>query len=359
MELGKMTKNDVWSSLEKKVKNKPQRKIMAEIRYSRVCYRFLQRQSADKKIPSVIRAALLEYLDCFWAWCKGLNLDQFKNDYIDRPIDGKRISGEDLGFWIQNENIHCQTGMVRGKESAIYLWHTEEEPPDESFVTKPLLVDFLIKGVLRTSYIHPLNMPATGFGWQKNFFHVMNSYYVYDFLKDGGSLAHCCCWVLWRLGLEVDSKEIIRALFPFTDGCVIYTVKEYEGTVIGQRYSFGIRHLYEDILPEKASSYFFQATLVRDAPALVPYEYVTKKSFNKYINRYKRNDIFLKRLEKNGGIDDVSLAKLMKNRWGGSFSYCNEDVKMHFISKFMPGKHTFIYDAGPALDRNNYITISI
>lgn len=341
--LGKMMRSQTIISLRKKMIRIQSSKYERDLLYADKCRKYLEDKINRRQFSEKMRETLKEYLLCFKYWCSGVGIE------------------EKIGFWLQNENICCQTGMVRTDQNSIIAWHTEEEDPNQSYIEKPLIVNFQVKKQPKlTSFIHPFYLPGTGFGWQKNFFHAVNSFYLEYDNKKGGSLASIFSWMIWRLGPDANFKDIFKLLAPFIDGYSILYVKKNKGKIEGGIVEFGAHKCNIKKLPENLNEYLFLATVIDPKSSLIDYQSMTKRSKKKYNNRIKRTKILLSRLfrrEKKIIIEDI--LQMLTSRWGNNFSYSNKDVKAHVVAEINNKTLKIFAGSGPVLENDSHEVIKL
>ncbi len=331
--LGERMRNHTKEGLRQKLATIRKSKLHKELLFAQKCRLHLENRESEKVVGKNMKMLLGEYLRCFKAWCKGAGID------------------EEVGFWLQNENICCQTGMLRAENGSIIAWHTEEEDPAQSYILKPFMANFYIKNQSPlTSFIHPFYLPGTGFSWQKDFFLAVNSFYLKYNSEDGGSLASVFSWMVWRLGTKANFADILKMLCPFIDGYSILFVKKNQDKVEGGIIEFGANKFNIKMLGDTMNDYLFLATIINQNSSLIRYQTVTKKSKKKYYNRKLRTKVLLTRLferEKNITVKDI--LNMLASRWGNGFAYCNKDVKAHVVADMNKDALEIFVGAGPVL----------
>lgn len=339
--LGKMMRSQTTISLSKKMTRIQTFKFKKDLLYAEKCRQNLEEKVNRRLLSEKMRSMLKEYTLCFKAWCRGVGIE------------------EKIGFWLQNENICCQTGMVRTSQNSIIAWHTEEEDPSQSYIEKPQIVNFQVKSHAQlTSFIHPFYLPGTGFGWQKNFFHAVNSFYLEYNNEKGGSLASIFSWMIWRLGPDANFKDIFELLSPFIDGYSILYVSKNKDKIEGGIVEFGAHNYSIKKLSENIDEYLFQATVIDPKSSLIGYQNMTKRSKKKYNNRIKRTKVLLSRLfERGENVTMQDILGMMASRWGNGFSYSNKDVKAHVVAEITNKILKISVGSGPALENEHHRVI--
>jgi len=189
-------------------------------------YRQMLLKTHDPSISSDIKFGLQEYLDCMVAQSQGIGTQTLQHPLLDQYLS-EHPGEEDFLYHTllqlenQNDNVGCQSGMVRHDEQTL-LWHTEEDYEEEKGerTDKPRLVKFNIGGQIKYSFIYPDLMPGPAFSFGPNFFYNVDSTYTKANRKPS-ILANTAMWMAWFLAEKIPPQEVVHSLKPFLDGYIL------------------------------------------------------------------------------------------------------------------------------------------
>lgn len=256
-QLGEYMKDDIRRILDKKTKSVSPDELMDQIVFVRKCRQFMADKMTDASVKPIIKTAFQEYFDSLSAWAKGADLDSYAKD-----AGLKGISGEDLAWLMQNDNVGCQTAMIfDGKD--VYALHVEED--DEKRIKHPQLISFHIGSGKTAEHLHFMAYPdllfGSAFGWRKDFAQFIDFLYLNN-PDHAGSLANTATWMTLRLGNSVNPKEVIDFLMPFADGYAFNYARVVDGKVTGEKYEVAQDQIRYTAQPQTKGSILYQNNIV-------------------------------------------------------------------------------------------------
>jgi hypothetical protein len=265
--LGEMVGEQVRSTIKRKLEPLSKEEFANQIRFTRLCRKLTEEKLNDPTIDEKIKKGLKEYFDSLKAWSEGARLS-----LIERigPVDQQPVSGEELAIWLQNDNLGCQTGMLREKDGSVIVWHTEEEG-DLERIGSLKVVSFEINGEERHAFLYPDLLPGSAFGWQKGFFQAVDFLYLKEPEK-AGALANIAAWLTWRLGNQIEPERVIKALAPYADGYVLNIVRIRNSQVEAKKIEFVHDQIAKTVLGSEEGDYSFQVNLPTPGSAIAETE---------------------------------------------------------------------------------------
>ena len=205
----------------------------------------------------VVAQALDKYFSCLNQWAEGADIS------------------EQEAFLLQNEDMGCQTVMVRGEEGHVLMLHTEEwfmedDEEKEAVEISPEWTRFNIsdpenKNSLQAFTGYAFTLPGSSFGISNGHVHAVDSLEMKQADKPAIP-ANIVCWLCWYLAGQVDSQTIIDTLSPYVGGYAYNEIFAQKGTVHAQTVEFGgdWPSLPKKVLPEKPESYLVHTNLIKN-----------------------------------------------------------------------------------------------
>lgn len=359
-QLGEIVGFQTRKILDKKLQETTPEKFFSQIKFIRNC-----RQQMEQKLQDpLIGKSLEEYFVCLKSWAQGADIAcDFKNNkLLNKPVEGKPVTPEDLALWLQNDNLGCQTGMLRDKDGSVLVWHTEEEI-DRSRIDKPRVINFQISNGEKMSFFcYPDLLPGASFAWRKGFFQAVDFLYLKGTEKPG-SLANVAAWLTLRLSQEQEPRKVISSLLPFVDGYAINIVKATNGRVFGEKIEFvGETVLEPKILSPEKGSTCFQVNIFSDQKSNITKKYQEipedqKVQMEKRIKTTSRALKLIKAITQR----DVSLEhlwRLLSFRLGAEYSYAESGVIAHLVARISKdGKIEVRVASGPSIKGETFKTL--
>lgn len=287
---------------------------------------FLRARVESPRLAAVLRRALEEYLECLDAWASAVGVGACLDD---RLVDGRRVTPLELALWAQDDNAGCQTGMQRREDGSVLFWHTEEDTL--GYFDLPRLVSFAIRGQVFYSFIYSYLLPGPAFGFRDGHMQAVDSLHVRRGAAARGSFTSTVAWLSWRLGPEVDAREVVRALSPCVDGCALSVALPTGREVIAMTHELGGPHLVSRRLVGRGGARLLQVNIVtRLEGPLGRAEALTARDRAKYERRIQRAEDLLDAMGKDP--EPADILRMLASRDGGSYAFANADVKAHCVA---------------------------
>ena len=357
--LGEMVGQEVQSIIGRKLESLSEEEFADQIRFTRSCRQLIEKKLNEPTIDEKIKDGLKEYFDSLKAWAEGAKLSSIEGL---GSVDQQPVSGEELAFWLQNDNLGCQTGMLREKDGSVIVWHTEEEG-DLERIGSLRIISFKINGEEKHVFLYPDLLPGPAFGWQKDFFQAVDFLYLKEPEK-AGALANVAVWLIWRLGNQIEPERVIESLAPYVDGYALNIVRIKNGQVEAKKIEFAHGQIAETVLGSKEGDYSFQVNLPTPGSAIAE----TKQSefkeepkklrkLNKRIVRTRRAIELIKNFTKKG-MDLENVWRMLSFRLGEGYAYAGEDTVAHLVGKISNEGIKLGVGPGPAIKEGKYIELT-
>ena len=371
--LGELSRTEILENLDMKLSKIDDEELAKQIRFIRGSRKAMDAKLGDGRINQDIRRTLGEYFESLKAWSEGAQFYRFiteRQRIGGMLVDGQKITEEDLALWLQLDTFGCQTGLLRGGDGSVKIWHSEEWPTDE--VKKAQILSFKI-GAGKTSeeiyaFHYPYLLPGSAFSWRPDgFAQGFDSLYLKPAFQEGASLANVAVWVSLRLGGSRSLAEVIRSLGPFSDGCAISTVRREGGRVVGERVEFAGDKINETVLPAEPGGMLFQVNLVSDPQSDLAKIYeIVDEGYRGKEGRYRdaldwrvgRMNRVLKRVKSLKGEPTTEDLRRILAFTGGPvvdgnvWSTANPDVKGQFTARISPESMGVLTWSGPATKKD-------
>ena len=347
--LGELLKTVIARVARKRIAALSGEVFAEQIRLARRCRGHLLTLADHRAAGALVRASLHEYFAALSAWSTKAQLARVACRCP--PIDGQATTEQDLGFWLQDDNTGCQSGMLRTHDGNVVFWHTEEDTI--GYFDRPRIVAMTVSGQTWHSFVYPYLLPGPAFGWSPGAFQAVDSLSVRRAADDVGCPTCVATWLTWRLAGQVNVPRLLHALRPFVDGCALHVVARRDAVipVAGTTYEFGRQHRCARELPAAGGSWQFQANAVSSvAEALRADESLGEGERRRYEARGDRTGQAVERLVAKLADDawpDAVLAMLASRR-GGSYAYANDDVETHCVGLAGPARIAIYAAAGSA-----------
>jgi hypothetical protein len=303
-------------------------------------------RAADRRLSKIVRSALEEFVACAEAWGGGVGLESCL-DACARTF-GERVSPLELALWAQDDNAGCQTGMLRQRGGAVLAWHTEEDTI--GYLDRPRIASFAVGGEEWCAFVYPYLLPGPAFGWRPGQLHAVDSLYTRRALGALGTLSGVASWLVWRVGPEVEIRELLRSLAPFLDGCAIHVVSSASPSVTADCHEIAGSVVKSRSLGARAGSVSLQVNAVSQTKGpLGREEEMSRRTRGLYERRLARMRAGVARLPRESvGSGPQEVLRMLSSRQGGSYAYANGDVKAHAVALVAPSSLEVHVGAGPA-----------
>jgi hypothetical protein len=329
-----------------------------QIRVARNCKVAILEKIDDTRTIAPVRSALAEYLECLAAWSTGTGLDCVVSEV-------GATSGDELALVLQNDNVGCQTGVIRLSDGSVAFWHTEEDVDEEwgSRFDKLRLAWFEPPDAgwdgPMAAFIYPDLLPGPAFAWRSEWYaQAVDSLFLKPDANHGRMLANVASWVTLRLATTVETARILEVMAPFRDGCAFVTVHREGHDVHAQRIEFTGSWLSYTALGADPGAYLFQTNIITDqqSPFAVVAENLDQVSRPRFEQRIARTRRAVNRMNPSKPALP-SLCCLMASRAGGEMAYANVDVKAHTAGRISLSGAEIWVEAGPALPGEHPVPI--
>lgn len=320
--------------------------LTRQIGDARACRSSMEGCARRSSTPGILRRAIDEYFACLDAWSRAAGLDACAGRLP--KIAGARVTAEDLGLWVQDDNTGCQTGMIRRHDRSVILWHTEEDTI--GYIDAPRLASLRVGGATRSAFIYPYLLPGPAFGWSDEQAHAVDSLHTRRVDAPVGSYTSVASWLVWRLGPELEVAAVARALRPFVDGCAINVVRRGGGAPSAEVVEIGAGQVQRRVLRARAGEIEAQANAVADPDsALVRSEAMSARQRGLYVRRVERARAAMRALaDLPGGASPQAVLRMLADRRGRGYANSNSDVFGHCVAEISAAQLRVHVGAGPA-----------
>ena len=324
-----------------------------QIRRARKLHLALSARQNNPKLSQTVRSAVAQYMACLQSWAEGASLDGFAHSFIADAVDELPVSAMDLAVFLQEDEVGCQTGVLREQDGAAILWHTEEDYEDMPGQRFDKLRLFRFKTPQNKDicgFIYPDLLPGPTFGWHEgDYAQAVDSLHTRQVDDDNAILPNVFAWISLYLGKEMPHGTLAAELGPFAGGYSVTSVRQNGATTQVEKVDFANRAANICTLQETPAKYLFQTNIVNPtSPAVLTEEHTTAEGRARNSTRIRRTTRLLKVI-KNSNTALRHIFRMIRSRMGNEWAYSNPDVKGYFICKMgMDSTHCWV-GAGPAL----------
>ncbi len=311
---------------------------------------------AQRTKSKPLRSAIEEYLACLTAWADGAQITRCL-PVAARLAPSDSPTTDDLALWLQDDNVGCQTGLLRLDGGRVLFWHTEEDT--SGYVDHSRLVTMSVPQGTWHAFLYPYLLPGPAFCFTAGRFFALDSLHIRRRPNIAGILTGTVAWLVWRLANEVRARDVIRAIAPYVDGSTINEINACGRKVVAESHEFGNSAIQSRLLSPISGECEFQVNMVCDNRSpLGRVESLPSGEREKYLRRFGRTTEALQRLLGTGKDDRFPIPQqivgLLADRRGGEYAYANVDVKAYCVGVAAPGKIELFVGAGPALATDVY-----
>lgn len=356
--LGLDVKEQVRWILSKRIAKWSPQELQQRIWQARECKAALLKKIRSLGRASPLHGALTEYLNCLAAWSTAIGFDSCSPIWSSDVVRQLRtISGEELALILQNDNIGCQTGVIRLSEDSVAFWHTEEDVDEQwgGRFDKLRLAWFKPPNTKwdgpMVAFIYPDLLPGPAFAWVgERYVQAVDAFFLKPEVCRGPMLANIASWVALFLGTAIDPVTIIEDMAPFGDGYAFLTVCRKEQDIFSQRIEFAGSWLNKTALGAESGSYIFQTNIISDqeSPLAVIAEDLDQVGRRHFEQRIVRTRRAISQMMPTGP-DIPKLLRLLASRTGGSMAYANVDVKAYLAGYLTSSGSEIWVGPGPCL----------
>lgn len=300
-----------------------------------------------------------DYRDCMIAWAKGAGLREMV-DKVKKTANTEELDELDIGLWLQNDNVGCQTAIFRTEAGEILLIHTEED--NTGSVDKPRLAKFLIGGAETTAFVYPSLLPGPAFGWSQSegeyYFQALD--FLYLRATDGqASLANMVAFLALKNGKYDEVEKIIKRHAPYVDGYAMNLVEINRGIsedrVKAMRIVFAKnRTNTKELDKELVQVNIFGSEDQEMVDGIEDIHPKQRRLYEERISRIKRMWQLTGRIVKKADSPVDALTRLLGFRIGGAYAMANPDVLAALAMRISPkGEMEGRIMAGPVVKSRN------
>lgn len=330
-----------------------------QVRNARLYQNALKTRSSTN---DTIRPILDLYLQCLIGWSDGANLLETDHEYI-KGTSREEITNLDLGLFLQNENVGCQTGVYRLKTGDVLGWHTEEDIEEElnSRFDKLRIAVFSHFNSDVYVFVYPDLMPGPAYCWRSDlFFQMVDTLYLKHGPDEKAIPANIATWVSLFLGQRMHPAELLKPLGPFVDGYSFTTVYSSDHRVHAEKVELGGDKIKVSNLRSEAGDFLFQVNLVSDEDSeIAQLEGLTKKQKKKYQKRILQTHQMVKNVRDSDDMIQSFLDILCtRSTRDNEMGYSNKDVKSYILFMMSAQNLDIWYGAGPAMKKDTLAILS-
>lgn len=381
--LGREVKNQVHMVVERRLEELPGQTeakkrdyLKSQINFSRRNRRYIEEEMKRPETNPLIKKGISEYFESLQAWADGAELHTFLSHPLLKDLfpSNQPITVKDLAFWLQNDNVSCYTGVVRG-DNGVYILHTEEDTDFDNPLTsrrnnkkpfirvdKPRLYTFKIGGQETsetfTASIYPDLLPGPAYSWNEDYFQAIDALYG-KVSPTPGAVANVTAWVALRYGNQIDPKEIVRGIGKrYSDGYALISIDSSHGQPEVRALEFFGDKLEERRLGNEPGDNLVQVNIFSqpdspmtkylDLPNESPNPYEPDiAGFRKRMRNFSRIILNLTQIH---GLSLYSLLRVLSFRNGGElYAFANWEVNQG-IAAFIgdDGRREMFLVKGPA-----------
>ena len=330
-----------------------QAQVWEQIQRARGFQAALNAKSLNVGLNEAIRAAVRQYQACLSAWAEGARLADFRHPLLAESIAGIPVSAEDLATLLQEDEVGCQTGVIREHSGAVVLWHSEEDyedSPGQRFDKLRLFLFRAVNGQSACGFIYPDLLPGPTFGWQADdFAQGIDTLHVRSAQLEEAILPNTLAWLSLYLGAQVSRQDLATQLGPFQGGYSLTGIYKKDGQICVEKVEYANNQVAACALGPGAGEYLFQTNVIRDLSHSIGTEEQTSpesRAWNE--KRMARTGRLIKVIQQSSDTVGMIL-RMLRSRLGGESAYSNRDVKTYFVCKMTTEKIFIQVGAGAAI----------
>ncbi len=315
----------------------------------------LQTKSQLPGLDETVKTALRQYSACLSAWAAGAQLADFRHPLLPDNVDQFSVSANDLATFLQEDEVGCQTGVIRERDGAVILWHTEEDLetcPGQRFDQLRLFSFRAAQGRISTGFIYPDLLPGPTFGWQgRDYVQAIDTLHVKPVDFEYAILPNTLAWLSLYLGTSFSREKLAKLLGPFQGGYSLTSVAQKDGQVSVEKIEYAGDQVAASSLAAEAGGYLFQTNVIRDLSLPIGAQEQTSaesRAWNE--TRMARTARFMKAIQKS--VTALPLIfRMLYSHSGGESAYCNHDVKAYLVCRMATERTSIRVGSGaPAPD---------
>jgi hypothetical protein len=358
--LGSAAREQIGKILARRLEIFGPERAAAQLRRARQYQIALKTKLQKPNLTLPLRVGIQTYFDSIAAWAEGARLGVFHHPFISEALDGIPITALDLAFFLQEDEVGCQTGTYRDRAGAIIFWHTEEdyeEQPGERFDRLRLFSFRAYEERVATAFIYPDLLPGPAFAWQTGYFiQAVDSLHPHEINSPDAILPNTFAWLSLYLGTSVTREELARELGPFSGGYSLTALGRVNGEVRVEKIEFANAQYHVSHLDEAAGCYFFQTNIIEDLSLPVgAQEKINPDSRAWNGARLARTQQHMRAIRDRD--DALAFIFDMVRSQDDDGAYSNHDVKGYLVARVSPNKFSLWVGSGPAMVGDELLTI--
>lgn len=215
--------------------------LLTILEFTTDCFHILEEKATGDPLIDV---ALKDYLKALTVWSNTIDFSSVNHPLIQQTLETYNGDRERFNVIfalnLQNDNVGCISGMIRGENGQVVFWHNEEGVealPGQRF-DKVRLAKFGTEEEGKFSIVYPDLLPGAGYSFGHDFYFSVDAQHTVENPK-AGILANTAAWIVFHLGNKTDPYDVIKALSPFADGYTINVVRKTpDGELEAKRIEF-------------------------------------------------------------------------------------------------------------------------
>jgi len=322
--------------------------------------------------PAWLRDSVNKYMECLYSWTAGTGLDKLKNDVLEKLPEVKRgIYAQHIGlylaFLLQDETVGCQTGIHLTEDGRCFVWHTEEDVEDAPGERFDKLRVFFVDGAefpdgqRRGAFIYPELLPGSAFCFSEDMLLCTDSLSGADENPEVSIPANMITWVMWHLGSERETSEILDNLLPTSTGYKLNIVKRTPAGIDTDVVDF-VHNSTNQLKVIPGGTVVSSNRMTNDSfaeAATGTSEGVDKLWHDIYLSREERatrlsGGLFAKKFGDLEGPGSYKMFRMLCTGTGNAgeeemgAAFCNKDVKASMVASIDSGKIEIDVFPGPS-----------
>ncbi len=257
-ELGRQVRDAARKSVDTLIDEDDPSVFRVDLEFADKCLSVIEDRIKHEENP-LIKGGLEAYLKAIKSWSDEIDFSSLEHRQISELL-GDIYERDKLNLLIalslQNDNVGCISGLLRGESGEVIFWHNEEDVEDEpgSRVDKTRIVK--IKGVRGSEYfsfVYPDLLPGAGFTFGKDLFLCVDMQHTKED-QEPAILANTAVWTASYIGNGMHPYDIMRALAPFADGYVVNYARRGEVGIEAGKVEFALDTVDKIELESKAGT---------------------------------------------------------------------------------------------------------
>ena len=344
--LGQDAKVQIHKFLGYRLNNMGDRQQVSEqIRRTRKYQRALESRLKLPTLDEKVRSAVQQYQLALASWAEGAELGDFQHTLLENSV-----TAVDLATLLQEDEVGCQTGVLREQGGAVILWHSEEDyeiSPNQRFDKLRLFKFKAINGRSACGFIYPDLLPGPTFGWQADdYAQAVDTLHVRPVDFEDAILPNTLAWLSLYLGPQVSRQELAQKLGPFQGGYSLTAVYKKDEQILVEKVEYANAQISACELGTSPGESLFQTNVIRDRSLPIGAEEQTSPESRVWNEQRMHRTARFIRTIKNASNPRKMVLGMLASRLGGEAAYANRDVKAYLVLRMAPGETSILVGAG-------------